>query len=369
MNPIVKNLFVSVAALVLAGCAVPPDAADANGGGGGTASPPDGGLKPYPHGVMDTASFVRRPNDDVVRAAPDGGAGALVALPWNLCDAGCLFETIQTNLITARQRGKVVGLAVADGLSVPDEVKAECQTVDYRFRDAGATMCVAWDPNYLQAKKAFVRELGARFDGDEALAYVYFTGPCSTNGNEGHCRIDQAAYVAAGYTAEKMTAAYLEVMDAYVQAFPRTPIVFEVHTIFDSAQLWEQVWQHIEATRRVGIAAWWCAERLSVSGRETAPVWPLLQRAAETSFTVCQTVGSFTRDPWRFSDSTLGLNYGTESNFTPSDSLSAFTDTMDWAEGRAVHAGQTSNIRRFNVYEAWYQDGRNPAFQPRLNAF
>jgi hypothetical protein len=166
-----------------------------------------------------------------------------------------------------------------------------------------------------------------------------------------------------------LVGAYRRVLGSYLTAFPRTPVAFEVHAIFDSPEPWQTLWAENRDSGRLGIAAWWCAERLSVLGAETVPVWPILLEAAAKTFTVCQTVGNLSKQPYRFSEPSLGLDYGTEAAWDGDDSQRAFTDHMDWIEGLAVHAGQSAPIPRFGVYEAWHEDATNAAFQTRLAAF
>ncbi len=324
--------------------------------------------KSLPSGVYESAGL----NDPVGNAADSNALkGVLLRISWNVCgnDQLCLFDMIQEQLDKATTNNIKVALIIMDGDEAPDSVKENCTTFDFDKRGVPASMCLAWDANYLADKTAMVSALGLRFDSHPALAYVYFTGACSTNGAEGHCRVDQDAYSAAGYTPEKLTNAYLTIMDAYRDAFPITPIVFEVHAIFDSAQLWQNVWDNVAASGRVGVAAWWCAERLSVNGNDTVPVWSILQQAAQTSFTICQTVGNFTNQPYRFTDQSLGLDYGEETLWDQTDSENAFQQSMDWIQGNAVHADQQEFVHRFNVVEGWTTDLKNPAFQQRLLLF
>lgn len=350
-----------------------PDAGNDGGQDDVDSGVPDAGaLKPLPSGVYKQIGGIRSPTDNPVQAVSvtDVVHGFGLSVPWDLCgdDEACLFDAIRATLDSAEARGLSVALAIADGANVPPSVKAGCELFSFTFRNVTETMCLAWDPVYLAEKTSFVRRLGAAFDGHPALSYFYFTGPCSTNGVEGHCRVEQNAYTQAGYTSTRLVDAYTEIMRAYVEAFPTTPLAFEVHAIFDDDSPWSDLWQEFGPSGRVGVAAWWCAERLSVAGAETASVFSLVQLAASTSFSVCQTVGSMSQDPWRFSDASLGLDYGTQDAFTSSDVEHAFTDTMDWIEGQAVHAGQAAPIVPFTVLEAWSADADEPTFQSRLAA-
>lgn len=338
-------------------------------GAGSTSTEP----KSYPTGVYESAGPIRAPQDDTVAATPQiaGQDGVLVRVDWGLCDddAACLLDTIQKNLDSAASRNLKVALAVSDGHTIPPAVKSACVTFPFVFNGENQTMCLAWDTNYLQAKQDFIRQLGARFDDHPALGYVYFTGACSTNGFEGHCRVDQSLYTNAGYNSTKLSDAYLQIMQAYVDAFPATPIAFEAHTLFGSSSVWSNVWNATKNGGRVGIAAWWCSERMTLNGADTVPVWPLVQQAATSSFAVCQTIGNFTSQPYRFSDDTLALDYGTQSVWTSTDAQNAFTDTLNWAAGTAVHAGQDTLITPFSVMEVWTTDLNNDTFSARLTNY
>ncbi len=326
--------------------------------------------KPLPSGVFESPAVIMDPAGDPVGRTPasPSQAGVLVKVLWDACgdDAACLLDLIQGQLDQAQARGLKVALAVADGPSAPPAVKEACQLFSFSYRGEAATMCLPWDPHYLEAKEDLVAALGERFDAHPALAYVYFTGACSTNGIEGHCRVDEAEYSAAGYTERRLQDAYLEILDAYLDAFPTTPIAMEVHALFGSASVWEVLWQHGVGSGRLGLAAWWCSERLSVRGGDTVPVWPLVQSAAATTFAVCQPVGSFSRQPYRFSDPILGLDYGTEGSWTEDDVARAFSDTTDWLLGRSVHVGQQERIVPFSVIEPWSADVARDDFQETL---
>ena len=104
------------------------------------------------------------------------------------------------------------------------------------------------------------------------------------------------------------------------------------------------------------------------SGDEITPVWGLVQEAATSAFSVCQTGGSFSSQPYRFSDPAQGFDYGTETDWDAADVNQAFEQTMDWAQGRASHGGQ-GPILPFSVLEPWSQDVVNPAFVDRLRTW
>ncbi|MCB1642102.1 MAG: hypothetical protein KDI37_10245, partial [Xanthomonadales bacterium] len=247
-------------------------------------------------------------------------------------------------------------------------VKSNCTLFPYTFRGEPATMCLAWDASYLADKRALIQALGARFDNHPALAHIYFTAACSSNGYEGHCRIDENQYTAAGYTPERFNQAYESILLDYMAAFPRTPITIELHAIFGRIDMWETLWDTGRSSGKLGLAAWWCGERLSLSGFDTVPVWPLIQQAAAESYAVCQTVGNFTEQPYRFTDLQLPvpLDYGVETDWDAADIERSFADTMAWVSGTAVNAGQPGLPLPFAAIEVWSQDLRNAALQERL---
>ncbi len=324
--------------------------------------------KALPAGVYESAG----PNDPVGNVVTSVAVkGVLLRVSWKVCgdDLNCLYDAVKLQLDKALSKNLHVALMIMDSDEAPAGVKSQCKTFDFSFRGNPATMCLAWDKNYLQDKQRLISELGLRFDSHPALAYVYFTGACSTNGAEGHCRVDQAAYTTAGYTPTVLADAYVQIMNMYRTAFPSTPIAFEVHAIFDSASVWNSVWDSVAQSGRVGVAAWWCAERLSLNGNETTPVWPIIQKAAASSFSVCQTVGEFSNSPYRFTDSTLALDYGLIDTWVAADSEKSFNETLDWAQGYAVHALQPATINRFSVIETWSVDLKNTLFQSRLLLF
>ena len=323
--------------------------------------------KPLPGGIYESAG-----HDPVGNASSSVAlVGVLLRYNWNECgdDIDCLVNTIESDLDAASTKGIKVALMIMDGPSAPDFVKNQCVTIDYQKRGEPASMCVAWDASYLANKQAMVSQLGQRLDQHPALAYMYFTGACSGNGAEGHCRIDEDLYTSLGYTPEVLATAYKSIMDMYRNAFPVTPLAFEVHEMFESADLWQSVWDHVSSSQRVGVAAWWCSERLTINGSDTAGVWPIVQDAAQNSFSVCQTVGKFTGQPYRFTDLSLGLDYGEEQNWDSTDETNSFSDTFDWIQGYAVHAGQSEMIKPFSVVEVWSADVNNADFQSRLSLF
>src|SRR3990167_2679596 len=322
--------------------------------------------KPFPSGVYESGGPLQLNQDFFANYQPVAGQeGVLIRVDWNLCGTSaqteCLLDKIEETLNGAAARNLKVALAVSDGNRIPEEVKSSCaRLVPFTFKANPASVCQPWDSQNHAAKQALVQALGQRFDQHPALAHVYFTGSCTTNGFEGHCRVDESQFYAAAqpwqpaHTLQEFVDAYLAILDAYRYAFTVTPITLELHSIFEQTEVWEALWNSAQGSGQVGIATWWCAERLSLEGQDTVPVWPLVQEAAQTTYTICQTLGSFTGQAYRFSsaDGTPFL-YGAVSegawNALPASaktqaSQPAFTETQDWAAGLAAHGGQASAI-------------------------
>jgi len=328
--------------------------------------------KPFPYGLYESGGPIRFANDDAISRTVNlvGQEGVLVRVAWDLCsdNMDCLLDTIELNLDTAESMGLKVALGISDGNGAPPFVKATCELFAFVFRDQASTLCLPWDTEYLAAKTAFTHSLGQRFDAHPALAYVYFVGSCSTNGFEGHCRIDENDFANAGYTVTGLSDAYITIMQGYIDSFPQTPIVFEAHTLFNQTTVWDNLWQTFKQSNKLGIATWWCSERLSVNGHDTDPMWDLVQEIARTTFSVCQTVGEFTNQPWRFSDFNLSpsLDYGIETDWNSIDVNNAVNETMNWMSGSATHVNQSANIAAYNVAEIWTQDMNNNNFSSQL---
>jgi hypothetical protein len=68
-----------------------------------------------------------------------------------------------------------------------------------------------------------IQEMGKKYDGDEAVVLIQMAGLCCTGG-EMHLPAtpaDLANWKQQGYSRQKLTAAWVAVIDAYADAFPR----------------------------------------------------------------------------------------------------------------------------------------------------
>ena len=176
--------------------------------------------KAFPSGVYESGGPLQLNQDFFANyQAINGQEGVLIRVDWNLCGTSaqmdCLLDKIEQTLNGAQARNLKVALAVSDGDRIPSDVKSSCERlIPFTFQGSAATLCQPWDPHYLEYKLALIQALGQRFDKHAALAHVYFTGSCTTNGFEGHCRIDESQFYAAApgqpaYTLQDFKNAYL----------------------------------------------------------------------------------------------------------------------------------------------------------------
>ena len=315
--------------------------------------PPAGDFKAPPQGIFNSAgslntnntgSFVSEHINDLSHVS-----GTLIRLRWsdiNPAPAEYDFSVIERELQEAEELGDRVSLAIVDSKEMPQWLLDECTTFNYTFRGDPEVTCLPWDSTYQSYKQALISELGNQFDSHESLAGIYVTYAAMTNGVEMHWYVDEQSFSDAGYTFSKLSDAYNAVLDMYMTYFPTTPVILEVHTVFDSSALAQTAYDYCFDTigERCGVAIWWCASRMATDPREKEyPVFPVAQQAANNSFAICQTIASFTDQPERFEE---GIS-----------SEQAFRNELEFF----VDAG-------FKNFEFWTSDIQNDTLTDILNA-
>lgn len=309
--------------------------------------------------------------------------GVLLRLPMNLCgdDLEAMADTLVSNLDAVQARGDKALVAILQGTNLPSAWLADCET--YSLNSSGFTgdLCLPWDAAYQSDVEAALREhLGPALSGHPALAGVYFTAPTMTNGVEFHFRVPRDDFPAEP-SEGALTDAYLDLMDAY-QAHLDVPIVFEGgHCLFDLPSADEStvdcatplaLYRHTRDTYgsdHVALALWNCAERFWWGEGSTEDgVRPLLEEAAADGVSMgCQTVGNFTLQPCRFSDSHIGdygtqVGVGSQSSCIPNaadDAERACVDTLSWFAGS--HAQSATSVQLSGSWvESWSADTATP---------
>jgi hypothetical protein len=276
----------------------------------------DGGFDPQsrvltpkapPSGIYDSGRIIFRDEEAPVVTSYEGfDSGTLIRVEWSFINPSrgvYNFDAIERELELAVQHDSSIHLAVLDSKSMPQYVKDKCQTFDYEFEGNLEQTCVPWNPQYQRYKRELINALGAKFDNHSKLAGVYFTYAAMSNGIEMHFRVDEDQFTTAGYSEDRLLESYNDVMDMYADAFKLTSVIMEVHEVFGEPDLAESAFEHcydILGTR-CGIAIWWCASRIATNSRESEfSVYPIAKQALELSFAVCQTIGNFTSQAWRF---------------------------------------------------------------------
>lgn len=308
--------------------------------------------------------------------------GQLVRTQMDICgdDMAALARTLRANL-DALEEGKRAILVINQGPSLPTSIVEGCQSFPVEFALGGGEpttedFCVPWDERYQADLRAALQdEIAPMVDGHPALVGVYFAISTMTNGVEMHMRIPRAD-LPAEPNEGAFTQAYLDVMDIYQEAFS-VPILFEAgHCIFDvrgaegvDCETPLALYRHTRDTYgvgNVGVALWNCAERFWVQeDSQERHVLPLLLEATADGVGMgCQTVGNFTRDACRFSDtdvgdfgtSTGGLGGGNCDADAPSfDPEGACVSTMRWFAGE-LQSSEASPRIVGTWTENWNQD-------------
>lgn len=311
---------------------------------------PENPPKAISQGIFHSAGFIRSNNesDTIVQPNIEGQdyiSGTLIRVAWKVVNPseGIFdFSAIERELAQAAIYDSNIHLAILDSNEIPQYVLDQCETFNFVFRDQETHQtCLPWDQQYQGFKQALLAKLGAQFDDHPNLSAIYFSYAAMTNGIEMHWRVDEAEYTAAGYTPERLSTAYNDVMDMYNQAFPTTSVIMEIHEVFNSSELADNAFEHCyeQLGSRCGVAIWWCASRMATDPNELEyKVYHIAQQATVLSFALCQTIGSFTTSPERFDQ---GQGWTSEQTFR---------FEMDFF----INQG-------FQVFELWSNDVQNPS--------
>lgn len=277
-------------------------------------------------------------------------SGTLLRYSWsdiNPNEGEFDFSQLSAELAEAQRLGTFTSMAIVDSKEMPTWLLEKCEAFDYEFRSEAVSTCLPWDATYLQYKESLIQALGEAFDNHEYLAGVYVTYAAMTNGIEMHWRVDEQEFIDAGYSFDRLSNAYNAVLDMYFAAFTETPIILEVHTVFNSEALAQSSYDYCfdQIGERCGVAIWWCASRMTNDPRDLEyAVYSVAQQAAQQSFAVCQTIASFTDSPDRYDQ---GMGWTSEEAFR--NELSFFI-----AEG-------------FKNFELWTNDIQNDSLTEILN--
>ena len=158
------------------------------------------------------------------------------------------WTAVDRDIAKARAHGKKVSITVAAGYGTPAWVYA-AGAVPFKFSWSkvwGPPLCsqqnlpVPWDPVYLSKWRAFVHQMGMRYDSNPTVVLIKITGVNGGTGETnlprmrsktiergGHsCTVsdDLAEWQRVGYTPENLIHGWKAIAEAFSQSFPHKKI-------------------------------------------------------------------------------------------------------------------------------------------------
>ncbi len=145
------------------------------------------------------------------------------------------WSFLDSEVARAAAAGKPVLLRINTQAAKPAWVTAEVSQADggfFTFDDNGVptTIPVFWDPTFLAKKKAMIAALGAHFSANPTIRIVSssFANATSEDWNVPHTPTETEAWLALGYTTEKLLEAGKQIIDATMAAFPNQYVTLAV---------------------------------------------------------------------------------------------------------------------------------------------
>jgi hypothetical protein len=145
------------------------------------------------------------------------------------------FTYLDSEIARAAASGKQVLLRINTQSAKPAWVTSAVTSAGgtfFTFDDGGAstTIPVFWDPTFLAKKKAMMVTLGAHFTANPAvkIVSVSFANASSEDWSVPHTDADIAAWLAAGYTSDKLVDAGKQIIETTMNAFPNQVLTLAV---------------------------------------------------------------------------------------------------------------------------------------------
>lgn len=147
------------------------------------------------------------------------------------------FTPVEQVLNACQAAGKKMKLAILGGRWVPEwfyqrGVQKFEWVLKEEYVDAGtrkASAPVPWDLEYLRLMKETLQQAGQKFRDRPELIEVQVTGPALANGLETNFSLTAAQAESIGYTPEKLTAAWEQMIDAAGASFEKQNISLALH--------------------------------------------------------------------------------------------------------------------------------------------
>ena len=156
-------------------------------------------------------------------------------------DRGRFTWPFDAEITRAVAAGKRVMLRVASDARTPAWVyDAGAQPVDFHDRPSAfhapntiaRRIPIPWDSVFLDAWTQCIRAMGAQYSDNDVVVLIQMAGP-SAYGGEMHLPKspdDQARWQRMGYSKTKLVGAWMRIIDAYGEAFPRTALALDIST-------------------------------------------------------------------------------------------------------------------------------------------
>jgi hypothetical protein len=218
------------------------------------------------------------------------------------------WSYIDGEIALAKKLGKKITLCVLGGPQTPTWVyQAGAREFGY-MPPVGpredARVPLLWDEVYLKKWTALVRALGQRYGKEEIIALVHITGATS-NGLEMQLpftRVDRARWEKAGYSPEKVIAAWKQIIDVYAEAFPAKPLDIDIHPVLGSDRVAEEVAAYGSARlgKRFGVFGGWISGRSPTEDQHHAGMHAIAEKYGKRGFSAWQMIASMSRTPNRF---------------------------------------------------------------------
>lgn len=306
--------------------------------------PKASGTAPSPRGIFVSGPPASSRSSSVVPALTSKNFvdGFLVRIGWKDLEPSpgqYDWSLLNREMEAAKKCGKKVALGIVNGPHAPAWLAASgVPQVEISARGRTSMIPVPWDPKYLSLWTNFIAQLGPQVWEHPSLALVHVT-TSTLNGFEMPLAFtpdEERAWKGLGYDPTKHLSSWKTVIQAFVAAFPSTPLDVEVHPVFRDDTLAQGVADFGLglAPGRFGIfAAWWSHRNTQVYSGSFA----VLKEGARRGFASAQMVAS--QSPNRFGPAG-GMGEG---------GLATAFDT-----------GLASGIRYFEV---WETDLQNPELE------
>jgi len=139
--------------------------------------------------------------------------------------------------------------------------------VDFNYRNQDWRLPLWWDTIVQERLDLLITAIGDRYAQDTFLSHVYVS-QMTINGIEGHLNgINMNSFAADGFTADRWTTSAKETTAKFAQAFPNSPIVFEIHEIDRDtvipATIINELNDSPDLCGRFGLAMWWISGKIS----------------------------------------------------------------------------------------------------------